>query len=156
MSANVLLPAWVRTTLLETVQQTFRLQQLEILAVRAGFDSALTDPDQALTIFAPSDDAFAALPEGTLGFLFSVEGLETLQKILSLHIAVGGPYPAAFLAPVQTLPTLAADSIQVVVGDLRVSVIGPANQASVIDPDAGLAINGLVHIIDTVLLLPSS
>ncbi len=97
------------------------------------------------TVFAPTDEAFAALPEGT------VEGLladpEALAKILTYHV-VPGTVMAADLTDGMTATTVEGQDVTFAVGD-SVTV----NGATVTTPDIA-ATNGVIHVIDTVIMPP--
>ena len=100
------------------------------------------------TVFAPNDAAFAKLPTGT------VEGLlknkAKLAKILKYHV-IPGRVKAADLAGKSLKVTSAAGLPLSVNGTMGVRV----NDAAVIQPDID-ASNGVIHVIDTVLLPPSA
>ena len=102
------------------------------------------------TVFAPTDQAFAALPEGTLDRLLLPENRETLTRILMYHL-LPGEY---------TANQLRNGSARTVEGRrLNVKVNRDTNQvtvndASVIQPDIQ-ATNGVIHAVDEVLLPPN-
>jgi uncharacterized surface protein with fasciclin (FAS1) repeats len=101
------------------------------------------------TVFAPTDDAFAALPEGT------VEGLladkEALTNVLLYHV-VDGKMMAADVIDLdgQEVETLSGDKIMVALDGENVLI----NESKVIIPDIE-ASNGVIHVIDSVLLPPA-
>ena len=101
------------------------------------------------TVFAPTDDAFAALPEGT------VEGLladkEALTNVLLYHV-VDGKVMAADVIDLdgQEVETLSGDKIMVALDGENVLI----NESKVIIPDIE-ASNGVIHVIDSVLLPPA-
>ena len=118
---------------------------------QAGLVDALSDPAAELTVFAPTDEAFEAALEA-LGitaeeFLAS----EDLTNILLYHV-VPGIFPAADViaaAPMMDVPTLNEDAtlnIEVVDGAVVIN-----ESATVTVPDV-MASNGVVHVIDAVLL----
>ena len=115
-------------------------------AEAAGLVDALTGEDP-LTVFAPTDEAFAALPEGT------VEGLladpEALRNILLYHV-VAGKVMSTDLSDGMTAETLQGAPITVNIADGAVKV----NEANVIAPDVQ-ASNGVIHVIDAVILPPT-
>ncbi|TGY89905.1 fasciclin domain-containing protein [Marinicauda algicola] len=100
------------------------------------------------TVFAPNDPAFAALPEGTLDTLLQPENKDQLVSVLTYHV-VPGEYTAAGTEPgTYELETLQGDTVNVVVNaDGSVTVDG----ASVVAADVD-ASNGVIHVIDTVIL----
>lgn len=113
----------------------------------AGLVDALK-ADGPFTVFAPTDAAFAALPEGTVDTLLQPENLGQLQAVLTYHV-VAGSYTSASVAPGSyELPTLQGSNVSIVVGeDGAISVDG----ANVITADIE-ASNGVIHVIDAVIL----
>lgn len=99
------------------------------------------------TVFAPTDEAFAALPEGTVEELLKPENRAVLIQLLKSHV-VSGAYPSSSLASGQ-IPTAAGNSVTVTVSEGQVKV----NDATVIQPDI-TATNGVIHAIDRVILPP--
>jgi hypothetical protein len=97
-------------------------------------------------VLAPTDDAFNALPDGTLDFLRHPENQSVLQEILGGHL-VSGVYPFNILTDGQELTTLTGETITVSVGDEVIML----NDASIVGAN-GLANNGIVHAINAVLL----
>jgi uncharacterized surface protein with fasciclin (FAS1) repeats len=100
------------------------------------------------TVFAPTDEAFAKLPAGTLDDLLMPENKEQLAGILTYHVAPGA-VESADLADGQTITTVQGAPLTVGVGD-QVKV----NEATVTTADVTAA-NGVIHVIDTVLLPPA-
>ncbi len=102
-----------------------------------------------LTVFAPTDEAFAALPEGTVESLLLPENQELLTSILLYHV-VAGSVMAADVVELDSATTLNGASVDVSVSDSGVMI----NNANVVQADVA-ASNGVIHIIDAVLLPPS-
>lgn len=100
------------------------------------------------TVFAPTNNAFAALPEGTLDSLLLEENRDQLTQILQLHV-VPGTYPAADLVGRTSNLTTASGLNIIVDGFDGVSVAG----VRVIQPDVRAG-NGIIHIVDGVILPP--
>jgi uncharacterized surface protein with fasciclin (FAS1) repeats len=98
------------------------------------------------TVFAPTDDAFAKLPAGTLETLLKPENKAKLQRILTYHV-VAGRVMAADVVKLQTAKAVSGDSIAVVSNSGGVMVDG----AKVIKTDIP-ASNGVIHVIDAVIL----
>ncbi|MEM7644205.1 MAG: fasciclin domain-containing protein [Pseudomonadota bacterium] len=112
----------------------------------AGLVDALKAPGP-LTVFAPTDDAFAALPAGTVESLLEPGNRDQLVNILTYHVA-GNSYPASqILGNRGTIPTLQGSNL-IVDGTGSGVTVGGAN---VITPDV-VATNGVIHVIDAVLL----
>jgi uncharacterized surface protein with fasciclin (FAS1) repeats len=97
------------------------------------------------TVFAPNDDAFAALPAGLVDALLKEENRDTLVKVLTYHVVSG----AVLAADVATgaVATVEGSTIAVVVGDGVVV----NDSAHVIATDIK-ASNGVIHVIDAVLV----
>ena len=101
------------------------------------------------TVFAPTDEAFAKLPAGTLDNLLKPENKDKLRRILSYHV-VPGKVLAADVVKVSSAKTVSGDSLPIQVNGSTVM----AGKAHVVKTDIG-ASNGVIHVIDTVLLPPS-
>jgi uncharacterized surface protein with fasciclin (FAS1) repeats len=99
------------------------------------------------TVFAPTDEAFAALPEGVLDALLLPENQETLVKILTYHVVPGEVLAADVTAGEVT--TVEGQPITVTT-DGGVQLNGSAN---VVATDV-MASNGVIHVIDAVILPP--
>lgn len=113
----------------------------------AGLDETLS-AEGPYTVFAPTDEAFAALPEGTVEKLIMPENREALNQILAYHV-VAGEVDAADIQP-GALNTVEGSDVEVSVDPVGVTV----NGANVVQPDV-TADNGVIHVVDTVLLPPT-
>jgi len=98
------------------------------------------------TVFAPTDDAFAKLPAGTVESLVKPENRDQLVKILTLH-AISGKIRAADLAGKTLSPASVEGEALHVDGTNGVTV----NGAHVVTADIECT-NGVIHVIDTVLM----
>lgn len=96
------------------------------------------------TVFAPTDDAFAKLPEGTVEALLA--DIPTLSNILLYHV-VEGSVKAADVAGLSNADTLAGEKLNIMIDGGKVMI----NDAQVIIADI-VTTNGVIHVIDTVLL----
>lgn len=101
-----------------------------------------------LTVFAPTDAAFAALPEGTIDDLLKPENKEVLANILKYHVTPGN-LSTSILTKLPKLGQANNQYVQVEVVDGK-PVIGGANIIASVK--AG---NGIVHVVDKVLLPPT-
>jgi len=99
-----------------------------------------------LTVLAPTDDAFAALPAGTVESLLKPENKDQLVAILKLHV-VEGRYYASDVAGVDSIKPLGRKTLGVRTGDGDIAIGGARVIAADID-----ASNGVVHVIDAVIL----
>ena len=97
------------------------------------------------TIFAPTNEAFAALPEGTLDELLKPENKEKLVAILTYHV-IPGKVMAVDVVNLNSATTVYGQDVTITTGD-GVKV----DDASVIRTDI-LAKNGVIHIIDKVII----
>ena len=112
------------------------------------FLAAISDPDADLTVFAPTDDAFAALGDTLTAALADPGGL--LTDVLAYHV-LGTSEAAADLIAAGTATTLLGSDVTITVDDNGNVFI---NNSQVIIADVQAA-NGIVHVIDAVLLPPS-
>jgi uncharacterized surface protein with fasciclin (FAS1) repeats len=100
------------------------------------------------TVFAPTDEAFAKLPKGTVEELVKPENKEKLTAILTYHVLAGKVMAAdAIAADGKMVKTVNGQELAVKVKDGKVMI----NDATVIIADVA-ASNGVIHAIDTVLL----
>jgi uncharacterized surface protein with fasciclin (FAS1) repeats len=98
-----------------------------------------------LTVFAPVNEAFAALPDGTVETLLLPENKADLAKILTRH-AAPGTYKTMYLKDGMTLYMATGDYIPVVVED-GVYYVGGAKILGTVECS-----NGIVHVVDKVIL----
>jgi uncharacterized surface protein with fasciclin (FAS1) repeats len=102
------------------------------------------------TVFAPTDDAFAALPAGTVDNLLKPENKDQLTAVLTYHV-VPGKVMAADVVKVTEAKTVNGATISVKVDGQTVMI----NDAKVTAADVA-ASNGVIHVIDKVILPPNS
>ncbi len=98
------------------------------------------------TVFAPTDEAFAKLPAGTLEDLLKPENKEKLAAILTYHV-VPGKVLAAQVAKMKSAKTLNGQSLTISAGQGTVMV----DNARVVKTNI-LCSNGVIHVIDSVVL----
>jgi uncharacterized surface protein with fasciclin (FAS1) repeats len=101
------------------------------------------------TVFAPTDEAFAKLPAGTLENLLKPENKETLRRVLTYHV-VPGKVMAADVVKVNSAKAASGDTLSINATGGTVTV----DKARVAKTDIA-ASNGVIHVIDSVLLPPS-
>ena len=115
----------------------------------AGLVSTLKGPGP-FTVFAPTDAAFAKLPQGTVTSLLKPENKAALTAILTYHV-VSGKVMAADVVKLTKAPTVNGANVAIMVSNGSVMV----NNATVTMTDI-VASNGVIHVIDTVLLPPKN
>lgn len=98
------------------------------------------------TVFAPTDEAFAKLPEGTVANLLLPENIDQLTAILTYHV-VPGAVTASQVVDLTEAATVNGQSIDISVADATVKV----DNATVTATDI-MASNGVIHVIDSVIL----
>jgi transforming growth factor-beta-induced protein len=101
------------------------------------------------TVFAPTDDAFAKLPAGTLDELLKPESKQALTDILLYHV-VSGKVMAADVVGLTSAPTVLGKDASIKVQDGNV-FLNDTVQVIITDIEAS---NGVIHVIDAVLLPP--
>jgi len=99
------------------------------------------------TVFAPTDEAFAKLPAGTVENLLKPENLEQLKNILLYHV-VSGKVMAADVVGLTSAPTVLGQDVTITVKDGKV-FLNDNVQVIITDIEAS---NGVIHVIDAVLL----
>lgn len=152
----------IDTVLLPSSDET-TMEQLDIVdtAINDGRFTTLVSAVQAAdlvgtlkgegpyTVFAPTDDAFAALPEGTLDSLLQPENKQQLTDILLYHV-VPGKVMASDVVGLDSASTVLGQDATIKVEDGRVFL---NDTAEIVITDIETT-NGVIHVIDTVLLPP--
>ena len=111
----------------------------------AGLVEALQG-DGPFTVFAPTDEAFAALPEGTVASLLEPQNKAKLAAVLKYHVIPGRVYSETAAAGAEVV-TLQGQSIHARSANGKVMI----NEANVVQADLETS-NGVIHVIDRVLL----
>jgi len=145
---SVLLPPADLADIVDTAVADGRFTTLVTAVQAAGLVDALK-AEGPFTVFAPTDDAFAALPEGTVESLLKAENIEQLKSILLYHV-VEGKVMAADVAGLSSAPTLLGKELAAKMDMGNVYI----NEAKVILTDIETS-NGVIHVIDSVLLPPA-
>lgn len=136
--------------IVETAQEAGNFGTLLAAAEAAGLAEALATTDN-ITVFAPTDDAFAALPAGTVEDLLRPENKDKLAAILQLHV-LGAKVMAGDIAEGSTqVDTLNPNAKLTVAKDATGVSVSASNSAKVVTADVA-ADNGVIHVIDAVLL----
>ncbi|WP_026915448.1 fasciclin domain-containing protein [Christiangramia portivictoriae] len=129
-----------------------------VAAVKAAELVEVLSSDGPFTVFAPTNKAFEALPEGTVETLLKEENKSKLQSVLTYHV-VAGDYKAADIVKAikkgngkATFTTVSGADITAMMDGKNVKVQDAAgNVATVTIADVNQS-NGVIHVIDTVLL----
>ncbi len=133
----------------DVVEDNPSLKTLANLIDEADLEDTLDDAGP-FTLFAPSDQAFAALPEATRQRLLQPENRQLLRQVLTYHV-VPGKLTASQLQS-QEIQTLDNNPVNIQVDQATNQV--RVNDARVTQPDIQ-ASNGVIHIIDRVILPPT-
>jgi len=120
-----------------------------VAAVKAGGLVETLKGNGPFTVFAPTNEAFAALPAGTLEMLLKPENKDKLVAILTYHV-VPGKVMSTDLSNGQKAKTVQGENVMVEISYGNVKISG----AKVVAADVK-ASNGVVHVIDKVILPPS-
>jgi uncharacterized surface protein with fasciclin (FAS1) repeats len=136
------------TDIVDTAVADGRFTTLVAAVQAAGLVETLKG-EGPFTVFAPTDEAFAKLPEGTVEDLLKPENLETLKNILLYHV-VPGKVMAADVIALESAETASGESVAIKTDMGNVNV----NDAKVVITDIETS-NGVIHVIDAVLLPPA-
>ncbi len=130
--------------IVETAAEAGSFTTLLAAAEAAGLVDTLTS-EGPFTVFAPTDDAFAALPEGTVESLLLPENVDQLVAILTYHVVPGA------VMSTDLSDGMMATTVQG--SDVTIGTMGgvTVNGANVVAADIE-ASNGVIHVIDAVIL----
>ena len=117
-----------------------------VTAIQASGITETLQKSGDLTVFAPTNAAFKALPEGTLGSLLKPENKEKLIQILTYHV-VEGKVTASQVIGLESATSLEGSTIDITANKSGVMV----NDATVVKTDI-MASNGVIHVIDKVIM----
>ncbi len=142
-------PAQEPKTLIETAQAAGRFSTLLTAVEAAGLVETLSGKGP-FTVFAPTDEAFAALPAGTLDMLLKKENRELLRTVLTYHVASGSVLAKDAVAVAKkggSVTTVAGQrlSVQALKSGVKVG------EGNVVTADI-VCSNGVIHVVDKVLL----
>ena len=150
---GLLLPSFIVTSLVDLVES---LEGFSILLELLQFTglSMLFGPDLTATVFAPSDEAFNALPEGALDYFRSNKGIAT--KLLSGHVISPQIIPTRNMVN-GDLPytTPAGTTLTIEILEVEGETIYTVNDATIVTEDV-LANNGIIHGLASVLDVPGA
>jgi len=134
----------------ETAQSAGTFNTLLAAATAAGLAETLATT-QNITVFAPTDEAFAALPAGTVEDLLKPENKDKLVAILTLHVLGAKVMAGDIAAGTTEVDTLNPAVKLKVTKDASGVTVAASNSAKVVGADVA-ADNGVIHVIDAVLL----
>lgn len=117
-----------------------------VAAVQAAGLVDTLSGDGPFTVFAPTDEAFAKLPAGTVETLLKPENLTKLQGILTYHV-ISGKVMSSDIQPTQMVKTVNGKEVSIKLSGGTVNV----DSAKVVAADVA-ASNGVIHVIDAVIL----
>ena len=121
-----------------------------VKAVQAADLAATLEGPGPFTVFAPTDQAFAKLPPGTLESLLKPENKEKLRAILTYHV-VAGELDASQVAKLNSVKTVEGAKLKIAEKNGSVMV----DNAKVVKADIQTS-NGIIHVIDAVMLPPNN
>ena len=136
-----------KKTIAALAASTPQLSTLLSLVKKAGLADELSGKTQ-LTVFAPTNAAFAKVPKATLNSL--AKNPAALKRVLLYHV-VAGKVTAAQVVKLRSAKTLAGPAVKIRVNGTTVLI----NSAKVVKADV-MASNGVVHVIDRVLIPPAA
>lgn len=131
--------------IVETAAANGSFGTLLAAATAAGLVETLQS-EGPFTVLAPTDAAFAKLPEGTVENLLKPENKQALTDILLYHV-VSGAVPSTDVVTLSEFETLQGSMVSVSTADGKVML----NDATVVIADLKTS-NGVIHVIDTVLI----
>jgi uncharacterized surface protein with fasciclin (FAS1) repeats len=134
-----------KADIVDTAVAAGSFKTLAAALTAAGLVDTLKGPGP-FTVFAPTDEAFAKLPAGTLESLLKPENKEKLQAILKYHV-VAGSVKAADVVKLTEAKTVQGKAVKITVADGKVKV----DAANVVKTDIETS-NGVIHVIDAVIL----
>jgi uncharacterized surface protein with fasciclin (FAS1) repeats len=117
-----------------------------VAAVKAADLVRVLQGEGPFTVFAPTDEAFAKLPEGTVAELLKPENKEKLQAILTYHV-VPGKVTSSQVVALESAKTVQGQKVDIKVSEGQVMI----DDAKVMKVDIE-ASNGVIHVIDSVIL----
>ncbi|MDJ0979784.1 MAG: fasciclin domain-containing protein [Erythrobacter sp.] len=144
-------------TVVEVAQGDDTFSTLVAAITAAGLGTTLSE-EGPFTVFAPTNDAFGKLPEGTVEQL-TTEDVETLTAILQYHVVAGSVNAATLTEAITaagedgyTVETVGGGTLSAAIVDGSVVLTDAAGNTSTVTATDVEASNGLIHVIDTVLM----
>jgi transforming growth factor-beta-induced protein len=150
VTANGIVPAFAQgKDIVDTAVGAGTFKTLAAALTAAGLIETLKGKGP-FTVFAPTDDAFAKLPAGTVENLLKPENKDQLVAVLTYHV-VAGSVKAADVVKLTSAKTVNGADVKITVSGSSVKV----NDANVVTTDIE-ASNGIIHVIDAVILPPAA
>merc|ERR1719394_391382 len=140
--------------IVELAQSVDSLSTLVAAVVAGDLADTLSSPGP-FTVFAPTNEAFGKLPEGTVDTLLKPENKDQLVDILTYHV-LGQEVPSKALKYFQRVPTVEGKNLHIYKNFRGVFVSPDGKDFKTVTAADNEASNGVVHIIDGVLLPPSA
>ncbi len=144
-------PVAEQKTITELAAGTAPLSTLVTAITAAGLDKTLADTSAKYTVFAPTNDAFAKLPAGTVESLVAPENKQQLTTILTYHV-VAAEALSSSLSDGQKIKTVQGNELTVKIQDGKVWIVDAKGGMAQVTTADVKASNGVVHIIDSVLM----
>ena len=135
----------VKPTIVEVAAGNENFTTLVAAIKAAGLVEVLSG-EGPYTVFAPTNAAFAKLPEGTVEMLLLPENKDKLVAVLTYHV-VAGDVPAAEVVKLNEVTTVQGGTAQIGTSDAGVTIDGAMVTTTDIE-----AANGVIHVIDTVIM----
>ena len=134
------------------------INKILVAAVKAGGLVDTLNSPGPFTVFAPTDDAFAKLPAGTVDTLIKPENKDTLDKILTYHVVAGRISSKQLAGMIRKgggkamLKTVQGEDLTVTMSDGKIMLTDAKGGMAIITTADVFQSNGVIHIIDTVLM----
>ena len=141
-------PVYIQKNIVDLAAGTPDLSTL-VTALQAGKLTGALSGKGPFTVFAPTNEAFAKLPKSALNALLDPKNIKELDRILEYHVVAGAAVLKADIRNGERVKTLEGQNVQATISSNGVFV----NHAKVVTADVH-ASNGVVHIIDAVLMPP--
>ena len=150
-------PMMADMTIAENASKAPNLTTLVAAVKAAGLVETLQG-DGPFTVFAPTNEAFEALPEGTVENLLKPENKEMLTKVLTGHVLSANATSEAAMGMIKddggkhNVTTVSVDALTLQMNGDKLVVIDESGQAATVTTADVMQSNGVVHVIDKVLL----
>ncbi len=129
-----------------------------VAAVKAGGLVETLSGEGPFTVFAPTNDAFAKLPAGTVDTLLKPENKDQLNKVLTYHVVPTNAMSEAILKMIKDdggkheVRTVSGDTLTVMARNDKIMIMDESGQTATVTQADVKQSNGVIHVIDTVLL----